>query len=540
MLHQYSSDITNIELPEKFAYPFHYTPHKLSLIACEELKCFISSQEDMLNELQFGKMFGVLVVQAIDGKIGYLCSFSGGLKESNFKKHFVPSICDLFQSNHFFHSEEIRISEINSKIDDLSNNDAFKSLKEQHILESSKALIEINDYKELMAASKQLRIQRKKDNDLLPELAQLIKESQFQKAELKRMERKWQIILEGIQSDISVFHENMSKLKIERKSRSSLLQQQFFEQFNILNATGESINLSLLFSDTLQKTPPSGAGECAAPKLLQYAFLNNLKPIALAEFWWGNSPKLEIRHHEHYYPACRGKCKPILEFMLKGLIVENNPLEEDLFCDYKLEIIYDDKYFLAINKPAGMLSVNGLFEISSVHTILKKTYPKLDLYIAHRLDMSTSGVLLIAKSLAVYKLLQIQFQYRLLNKCYVAVLDGDCSFADKQGEINLPIRLNPLNRPCQVVDYMAGKEAITKYNIISVDNNETRIEFYPKTGRTHQLRVHSSHHEGLNAPIKGDMLYGKWSDRLYLHAKSLEFIHPVTKEIVCIKIEPDF
>ena len=317
------------------------------------------------------------------------------------------------------------------------------------------------------------------------------------------------------------------------------MQQQLFEQFRIVNGKGEIRDLCDIFKDTAQKVPPAGTGECAAPKLLQYAYLHQLKPVAMAEFWWGNSPKMEIRHHGYFYPACKGKCEPILKHMLQGLNVEDNPLLTDLHRHTELEILFEDDWLLAINKPAGMLSVPGKTDADSVYQRLKTQYPDATgPMIVHRLDMATSGILLIAKTKEVHQNLQAQFKNRTVKKRYTALLDGVIT-ADK-GIIDLPLCLDPSDRPRQIVNEKYGKPAMTRYQVLSRSNNQTRIAFYPLTGRTHQLRVHASHPQGLNAPIIGDELYGKGAERLYLHAEFLEFRHPVSGEIIRIEKEADF
>ena len=316
----------------------------------------------------------------------------------------------------------------------------------------------------------------------------------------------------------------------------------------MLNARGEVKDLYTIFEQTVQKVPPAGAGECALPKLLQYAYLHQLKPLAMAEFWWGDSPKNEIRHHGYYYPSCKGKCEPILQHMLQGLEVDENPLLNPVHEEEELEIVFEDEWLLVVNKPAGMLSVPGKAEDrDSVYHRLKKKYPEATgPMIVHRLDMATSGLLLVAKTKEVHQDLQAQFANRSIKKRYVAVLDG-IVLSERTGRIELPLCLNPLDRPRQIVNKEYGKEAITEYRIISESGStfnesrkHTRIIFYPLTGRTHQLRVHAAHPEGLGCPILGDELYGKKADRLYLHAEYIEFRHPIYGDILRIQKEADF
>ena len=312
----------------------------------------------------------------------------------------------------------------------------------------------------------------------------------------------------------------------------------------MLNAKGEIKDLCTIFEQTVHKIPPAGAGECALPKLLQYAYLHQLKPLAMAEFWWGNSPKTEVRHHGYYYPSCKGKCEPILQHMLQGLEVDGNPLSPQAHRKEELEIVFEDEWLVVVNKPSGMLSVPGKEEeTDSVYHRVKAKYPEATgPMIVHRLDMATSGLLLVAKTKEVHQHLQEQFINRSIKKRYVALLyrNGLNQQLEETGTINLPLCLNPLDRPRQMVSEEYGKPAVTEYRILNYSDKYIRIAFYPLTGRTHQLRVHAAHHQGLNCPILGDELYGKKADRLYLHAEYIEFRHPVYGDIICIQKEAEF
>lgn len=317
-------------------------------------------------------------------------------------------------------------------------------------------------------------------------------------------------------------------LKEERKNRSIALQQWIFQQFKMRNALGEERDLNDIFTHHAHRNPPAGAGECAAPKLLQYAYLHGYQPLAMAEFWWGNSPKGEIRHHGHYYPSCRHKCEPILGFMLQGLSVEPNPLLTSVTDANLVTTIYEDDYIVVVNKPAGMLSVPGKTGQASVLSILQERYPDATgPLLVHRIDMDTSGLLLAAKNKDTHALLQQQFESRSVKKRYIALLDG-IPQVEPKGFIRLPLRPDFDNRPLQMVDDEWGKPAVTRYEILGSTDAHTRVAFYPETGRTHQLRVHAAHPEGLNCPIVGDPLYGQAADFMHLHAESLEFRHPHT------------
>ena len=458
MIHSFPIATENLPLPQLFTYPFHYTPHPLCVKAAEEVQQYLQTRTDWHEELQQGKMFGVLVVKTPTGEVGYLAAFSGNLAGSNHHDYFVPPVYDLLNPDGYFKEEEARISAINVMLNHTNDNN-------QEIIEA---------------------------------------------------------------------------LKEERKQRSIALQQWIFEQFRLRNARGEEQDIYSIFTQTAHRNPPAGTGECAAPKLLQYAYLNNLQPLAMAEFWWGDSPKGEIRRHGHYYPACRHKCEPILNFMLQGLQVEPNPLLTSNTDATQLETVYEDDYLLVVNKPAGMLSVPGKTGQASVLTLLQERYPDATgPILVHRLDMATSGLLLAAKDKDTHALLQKQFEGRTVKKRYIALLEG-IPQAEQKDFIRLPLRPDFDNRPLQMVCYEYGKPAVTRYEIMDTENDRTRIAFYPETGRTHQLRVHAAHPEGLNCPIVGDPLYGQPADRLYLHAERLEFRHPVTGQRLQIQKEAPF
>lgn len=542
MLHRFTTSITDIPLPERFTYPFCYTPHPLCILAAKEVQSYLTRQTAWKDELRQGKMFGVLIVQTEHGETGYLAAFSGILAGKNLHPFFVPPVYDLLQPQGFFKIEEENISSINRNIRQLENDKAYAALSAELARTIQSAENILATAKAQLKEAKTAREQRRKEKELnAQEEAELIRESQFQKAEYKRLERSWKARITTLQTQTEDWERRISALKSERKTRSAALQQKLFEQFGMLNYRGEVKNLCEIFGQTVHKTPPAGAGECAAPKLLQQAYLHGWKPIAMAEFWWGDSPKTEIRHHGHYYPACKGKCEPILQHMLQGLQVEENPMLKRMQVPSKnLEIVYEDPWLSVINKPAGMLSVPGKEDAVSVYSLTREQYPEADGPLTvHRLDMATSGLMLIAKTKRVHQNLQAQFKNRLVRKRYVALLEG--VVPKDKGTVDLPLCLNPLDRPRQMVHTEHGKPAITDYQVLErLDGKRTRIAFYPRTGRTHQLRIHAAHPLGLHCPIIGDELYGEKADRLYLHAEYLEFTHPITGETVRITKEAEF
>lgn len=547
MLHHFHTPVADIPLPERFTFPFCYTPHPLCVAAAKEVQAYLGLQEAWKEELAQGKMFGVLVVRTQEGETGYLAAFSGILAGSNVHPFFVPPVYDLLQPQGFFKIEEEQISQINTRIGLLEEDEEYKRQMQQLAALRQTAQETLEEAKRQMKRAKEKREERRREAALPngapmtpEEESALIRESQFQKAEYKRMERAWKERITPLQQTVSDYEAGIQALKSERKQRSAALQQKLFEQFKMLNYRGEVKTLCDIFGQTVHKTPPAGAGECAAPKLLQQAYLHGWKPVAMAEFWWGESPKTEIRHHGHYYPACKGKCEPILGHMLQGLEVDENPILKELQSGKKtLDIIYEDEWLAVVNKTAGMLSVPGKEDVVSVYSMMRERYPDADgPLIVHRLDMATSGLLVVAKTKQVHQNLQAQFKNRSVGKRYIALLQG--SVSQDAGTVELPLCANPLDRPRQMVHTGYGKPAVTDFEVLERKDNRTRIAFYPRTGRTHQLRVHAAHPLGLHCPIVGDELYGRKAERLYLHAEMLEFTHPVTGKRISITQKADF
>ncbi len=333
--------------------------------------------------------------------------------------------------------------------------------------------------------------------------------------------------------------EAVRSLKAQRKQLSEELQSWLFRQYRMLNGRGEEKDLVDIWQDYHSSPklrqrfplPPGGSGDCCAPKLLQYAYRHGLQPVAIAEFWYGDSPKGEIRHHGQFYPACRGKCLPILTFMLQGLDVARRiPTPADW--QSRLQVLYEDETLLVVDKPSGLLSVPGRIEAPSVESLLRERYGAV--WMPHRLDMDTSGLLVVARHEEAYKQLQQQFFARTIYKRYVALIEGSGHVVGEKGTLSLPLRPDPLDRPRQVVDPLHGKQAVTDYEVLEERESGvsgTRlflVSLTPHTGRTHQLRVHCAHPDGLNAPILGDSLYGRKAQRLCLHAAELIFVHPAT------------
>ena len=638
MLHTLNVSIPS---PRQFTYPFCYDVDPLAEAASLELQRYIADADLMSTEKGCGKMFGVLVVEYEDeaGALqrGFLAAYSGLLGGRNDWPYFVPPVFDAQQPDGHFKRTEREISAINREIAAIEHDPEYLQSVAQHEQTKKRLQAEVDAFKAEVDAAKVRRDARRKSGEPLSEeeQAEMIRESQFMKAELRRRRKA----MEQAESTLNTQHSTFLKsLQRKRKQMSDELQRWLFSAYRMLNAKGEERDLIDIFREYTHAMPPAGAGDCCAPKLLQYAYLHHLRPVCMAEFWWGESPASEIRHHLHYYPACRSKCLPILTHMLKGLDVAPNPLAQKRHTA-EPRVLYADEYIMVVDKPAGMLSVPGKAEsvrsefsdsanisveeyfanlqlpTNSQFTTEQFTIGEADnsklkiqnskfLKAAHRLDMDTSGLLVLARTEESYVELQRQFASRETVKRYEAVLSGvpkhivggygipavaiantggygipsvaianSCShlyfygqglrqecrsllrlepfaiqFAKySSGCISLPLIADINDRPRQRVDMEHGKPALTLYNIVEVravdantavayttkkvDKRRTLVHLYPKTGRTHQLRVHCAHPLGLACPILGDPLYGtERADRMYLHAAELTFRHPITGE----------
>lgn len=531
------------EPPRQFTYPFHYTPHPLCLEAAAQVRHYLDFRTDWAAELDEGKMLGVLVVRDSEGNTGFLAAFSGNLAGSNVHSYFVPPVYDLLQPNGEFRQGEDAISGINRKISQLEQSATLARLRAGASSARAEADSRTAAFKAMMAEARQRRNALRSAGGIDAATAQrLVAESQWQKAELKRIRRQGEVQCAKAEAALQEFTDRIDELKSRRKTMSEALQRRIFSLFVVRNAMGQTSDLNAIFAASTGGTPPAGAGECAAPKLLNYAYAHSMQPLCMAEFWWGKSPTATIRRHGHFYPACHSKCKPILGFMLQGLSVEPNPLAAEPDDDQKrLQVVYDDEWLVVVNKPAGVLSVPGKLHGHSVQGALRALLPNASgPLVVHRLDMATSGLLLAAKSKDVHKALQEQFATRKVAKTYVAVVGGTVE-ADS-GYVRLPLRPDPDDRPRQVVDGEHGKPAVTAWRVTRRNADGTvRLELHPLTGRTHQLRVHCAHHLGLNAPIVGDTLYGGHAaPRLMLHAKSITFTHPVTGRRITVTTPAPF
>lgn len=554
-LHRFKADVNEIALPDRFNYPFHYVPHSLAVMAADEVQQHLLLQSSWVHDFgihqrvngsNIGKMFGVLVVRDRHGDLGYLAAFSGKLAGTNHLPGFVPPVVDLLDETGFYRRGEALISEINHQIKCLESSFDLARLKEQHQQLVLQLDAQLADYRQAMKQAKKLRDAQREvaqgncSSESLDDLkARLKNESLKWQYDLKVMLRRRDEQVDQSRQLLDACLNKIQDLMDERKTRSAALQQQMFDCYAFLDARGLRRNLRDIFSATELQVPPAGAGDCAAPKLLQYAYLHGLQPVTMAEFWWGQSPASEVRRHGHFYPSCNSKCKPILGHMLQGLSVDPNPVLATALVGVEPQIIYDDDVMAVVNKPAEYLSVPGKTEAPSVFTFVRNRYPQADgPLMVHRLDMSTSGLIVIAKNMQAYHHLQNQFQNHLIRKRYVALLDG--VVPEERGVVQLPLRVDLDDRPRQLVCFEHGKPSVTHWRVIGRGEKTTRVHFFPLTGRTHQLRMHAAHSLGLNCPIVGDDLYGQPANRLHLHAETLELVHPVSGSSMKFFAPPDF
>lgn len=541
LFHTYRETVCR-ELSVRFNNPFYYLPHPLCVAAAEDVRAFLRSDEALAAETAKGKMFGVLVVEDRNGKVGYLAAFSGLLFGKNHYKGFVPPIYDMQSPSGHFKQEEAAISALNRKIEDAECDAGYRNVVGKAARLKQAMDEELAAMRENMRVCKQRRGALRATGALSSaDEALLIRESQYQKAELKRTAARWQQRISEHHKIIAPYNAHIAEMKEERKRRSAVLQEWLFTQFKVLNGRGEEKTLLAIFGEKGETLPPAGAGECAAPKLLQYAYSNRYRPVAMAEFWVGESPAGEVRCDGCFYGSCKSKCEPILGFMLQGIDVEDDALEKGGDID-AVEVVYEDEYLVVVNKPPGVLSVPGLVGGTSVQQWLRERQKSNDVYMVHRLDMATSGLLVAAKSMEVYKELQRSFASREVGKKYLALLGG---VPERQcGRIEIPLAPDYDNRPRQKVDYSCGKDAITDFKVLETflygGKECALVELEPLTGRTHQLRVHSACTGGIGVPIVGDAIYGTAGKRLMLHAASIEFIHPVSKRILRVEKDASF
>jgi tRNA pseudouridine32 synthase/23S rRNA pseudouridine746 synthase len=529
-MHKFS-DRHDIKVPERLNDPFRYSPHPCVLSAAER----VTEMMREVNPEGEGKMLGVLIVRDSEGHTGFLAGFSGNINDRNHIEGFVPPIFDLLDPEGEFKKGEAVLNQLNSRISTLETSPELSALNSRLAEAKAEMQQELDAMKEKMAAGKAAREAARAETDDPAELQRLTRESQFEKAELRRRKKAWEdkIMETGLEAE--TIRAEIRRLKEERASRSDALQQWIFGQYIVSNAKGEKASIKDIFARK-GLTPPGGTGECAAPKLLNYAYLNGLQPLAMGEFWYGKASPTAVRTYGHFYPSCTSKCGPLLEFMLEG---SGFACTEDKIHG-KPEIIYEDSSIAVVSKPSGMPSVPGLDGRESMLEWLEARGNGSLFHPVHRLDMDTSGIMLFAKDENAAVKLRLQFEKHQVTKRYIARLSpadpadsqgftNPCELLPGQkGSITCPLAPDYDERPRQKVDMKQGKEAATYYEIIrNRPDSSCDVIFSPVSGRTHQLRVHSAHTQGLARPILGDLLYGgSPAPRLHLHAFEITFTHP--------------
>ncbi|MEH1847469.1 MAG: pseudouridine synthase [Nostoc sp.] len=521
-----------------------------------------------------GKMYGILLVELSNGEQRVLKAFSGLLNGCSVVEGWVPPIPGR---------EEVALEEART----LAQLDAIK----QEII-TLKQLTERQHYETLFDEFEQ-QLQTMSDrhrhckhqrqekrqqicNTLTPKaltiaLEQLDEESRQQKIERRQLKRQQNAVLQPLQQLIAATDARISELKQQRKALSCQLQAQMHASYSLTNFSGRSRSLQQLMSGGF----PTGTGDCCAPKLLHYAATHNLKPLAMAEFWWGASSVNQNKIQGEFYGACAERCQPLMGFLLSGLRRISIPNKDfhtttpfllstlthlhrsNVFdsnekrCNFpafspikaEIPIIYQDEWLIAVNKPAGLLSVPGRYRDRQDSVLSRLRHLLADgmaLASVHRLDQETSGILLLARDRQIHRQLSQQFQQRQVHKVYEAILSGAVTV--EQGVIDLPLWGDPENRPEQKVDWQHGKPSLTHFQVMARQGDYTRVEFTPLTGRTHQLRVHAADVRGLGVAILGDQLYGccAVTRRLHLHARELRFKHPQLEKTLHLQANTPF
>lgn len=539
----FTLDVSDIELPPRFTFPYYYEPHPLANIAMDALQEHLTSIEQTLPHLKSvirSRMYAVLVVKNNNGELGYLCSVRGLTQEltNQVNDLFVEDIGNVgAQQSNTTHANLI---ELQQKIVFQLKADPLLKLYQQQLIDSNEqSALEISQLQQEVAQRKAQRKQKRAQSDV-EQLAFFAKQSSQDKQALKSLKASWKSLisetnqkLNRLNSAIAYEEERLQKITNDAKVGE-------LESYKLLNAFGHEKNLVELFRPhhNAKRIDLSFIRE-NLPKLLQSAYILNEQPIALGEFWWGDSPRDEIRQHKNLYPVCQSKCYEILEHMLNGLDVDKSPLEVNPAIGKTLSILYQDQDIVVVNKPAEFLSVSGKTIKDSVEQRIKELFPDAKgPLIVHRLDMSTSGLLVLTLTALANKKLQQQFISRTVKKRYTALVEGE--IGQDNGTISLPLTGDLLDRPRQMVSHEKGRIATTHFDVVKRKSKQTLIHLYPVTGRTHQLRVHCAHKDGLNSPIVGDDLYGFKNTRLHLHAGYIEFFHPITNDVMTFEIESDF
>lgn len=518
--------------------PFRYSPHPLVIEAGRKTVERISRSPELEKEFSKGKMIGVLIYR--DPKAptgtGHISAFSGNVDGRNMIEGFVPPIFDLLEPDGHFKKGEAELDQLNRNIESLEESPEYTDLKNRLLKALESSHEDLSAIRARMSESKQERDHIRSESTDADLLEQLVRQSQFEKAELKRKKIEWNSLIEDIRNGIESYEATIRRMKKERAEKSDHLQKWIFSQYVVHNACGENRSIGEIFEEE-GLTPPGGTGECAAPKLLEYAYRNGLEPLAMGEFWYGRSSDTAVRTHGNFYPSCTSKCGSLLKFMMKGLDIDK---EEPILPPPS--IIHMDDSIMIVSKPSGMPSVSGL---NGIRSLEEELHP-YGVIPVHRLDMDTSGLMIFARNETAAENLRRQFEEHTVRKTYLARLQPGAAYSSAlsngdEGEIRLPLSPDYDERPRQKVDNIQGKDALTTYRILSTNQDgSTDIELHPYTGRTHQLRVHCAHPMGLARPITGDRLYGGCSSlhtrtaasRLYLHAFQISFTHPDSGDLI--------
>ncbi len=538
-LHYFDPQPAPSELPARLASPFgHAPPHPLARRAADLLLESVRRDHAVgLDAPGGGKMFGVLVVAAPDGRVGHLRAFSGMLGGRWEVDGFVPPVFDPRMRDTWWPAGEAELGALAQRHHELVDGPAAVAVRGQLAAITARHGAAVA---ELAAQHKASRADRHERRRILgASTHDLDQQSRADAAARRQLRAAHAAELDHPAAQQRELDENRLALERDRAALSRKLWSAIHDGYVIANAHGERRRLGELFAP---HEPPGGAGDCAAPKLFAHAYREHLRPLALAELWWGAPPVTGGRHAGVYYPSCRRLCGVILPRMLEGLDVEPAPEfgAAPIAAD-EPRAVFEDRGIVVVAKPCGLLSVPGRSGAlrDSVLVRLRQRYPTATgPMLVHRLDLDTSGLLLATTRPALHTALQRLFARREIDKRYVAWLDGEV--ARDCGVIELPLRVDLDDRPRQIVDPVHGKHAVTEWRVVERAGRRTKVIFTPRTGRTHQLRVHASHPDGLAAPIVGDRLYGRPGERLMLHAFSLGFAHPETGERIEVSCPAPF
>ncbi|MEP0755693.1 pseudouridine synthase [Trichocoleus sp. Lan] len=508
-----------------------------------------------------GKMYGILLVELPHGEQQVLKAFSGLLNGNSTIEGWVPPIpgrdeVALEEAHTLAQLEAIKQELITLK--QLPEWQQYETLSRQFEQQLQEMSDRHRDCKQQRHRKRQLICETLTGKVLTIALEELDEESRQHGIERRMLKRQQNEVLQPLKELIEATQARMRELKQQRKELSRELQTQMHAAYRLTNFAGESLSLQELMPGG---SMPTGTGDCCAPKLLHYAATHGLKPLAMAEFWWGSSSADGDKIQGEFYGACAERCQPLMGFLLSGWEpsppfpsplppLKKEGMEEGVRSPSPIRggvwgevpIVYEDEWLIAMNKPAGFLSVPGRYHhtFDSVLSRLRHLLPDgMAIASVHRLDRETSGILLLARDRQTHRQLSWQFQQRQVYKVYEALLSGSVTI--EQGAIALPLWGDPENRPYQKVDER-GKPSLTRFQVIAREGDWTRIEFMPLTGRTHQIRVHAADPRGLGVTILGDRLYGCRAtvSRLHLHARELRFVHPQSGETLHLQVKTPF